>query len=297
MYSSEEIFAPTLLEIESLRIRESNKGTYGHAYIIGGSFSYSGAPYLSYGASAAYRMGIGYAHLAIPKSLVPAYMLKDPQAIITSMDESNGFLRFNKEEFDALMKDAKGIAFGMGAGNNEETAKVAQYLLSNFGGMLLLDADALNSIASYGYLGNLERHVGPLVLTPHLKEFSRLTGIAIDEIEARQKELAKEFAKKWNCVLALKSHRTYVSDGESTYEVSAGNSGLAKAGSGDLLSGLIIGLSWAYPSIPLIKIATLGCSLLGKAAEYVSKNNGGLEFATTAFDIINAIPMIMKNDH
>ena len=71
-----------LKAINGLRPTDSNKGTFGHAYIIGGSLQYSGAPYLTYSASSAYRGGIGYAHLALPRSLIPSFMLKDPQAII-----------------------------------------------------------------------------------------------------------------------------------------------------------------------------------------------------------------------
>lgn len=286
----------TLEAINALRPADSNKGTFGHAYIIGGSFAYSGAPYLSYSASAAYRGGIGYAHLALPKSLIPAYMLKDPQAILTPMEEENGFLKFNKDELDALLKNAKGIAFGMGAGNNIETFKIAEYLLNNYHGVLLLDTDALNAIAKYGTTDCLNNHVGQLIITPHLLEFSRLSGIDVKEVGAKQKELDEEFARKWNCVFVLKSHHTYASDGTTTYEITSGNSGLAKAGSGDLLSGLIIGLSWAHPSVSALKLSSFACTILGKAAEKIAHSRAGITFATTAADIISAIGSVLENN-
>ena len=239
-----------LKAINGLRPTDSNKGTFGHAYIIGGSLQYSGAPYLTYSASSAYRGGIGYAHLALPKSLIPSFMLKDPQAIITPMNEDkDGFLKYDKGELSTICNKAKGIAFGMGVGISKDAADIAIYLLKHYSGVLLFDADALNSIAEYSLTGLLKEHIGQLVLTPHLKEFSRLSGLPLEVVEARQEELAKEYASRWNCVLVLKSHKTYVSDGKETYELAEGNSGLAKAGSGDLLSGLIIGLSWAYPSL------------------------------------------------
>ena len=283
-----------LKAINGLRPTDSNKGTFGHAYIIGGSLQYSGAPYLSYSASSAYRGGIGYAHLALPKSLTPSFMLKDPQAIITPMNEDeDGFLKYDEAELSSICNKAKGIAFGMGVGISKDAADIAIYLLKHYSGVLLFDADALNSIAEYSLTGLLKEHIGQLVLTPHLKEFSRLSGLPLEVVEARQEELAKEYASRWNCVLVLKSHKTYVSDGKETYELAEGNSGLAKAGSGDLLSGLIIGLSWAYPSLSLLDLAATGSYVLGKAAENVSKKHGGIEFATTAFDIVNAIPEVL----
>ena len=283
----------TLKAINDLRPVDSNKGTFGHAYILGGSLEYSGAPYLSYSASSAYRGGIGYAHLALPRSLIHPFMLKDPQAILTPMSEhEDGFLKYNEEELSSICNKAKGIAFGMGAGVSIEVANITKYLLKHYSGVLLFDADALNSISEYALTGLLKEHVGQLILAPHLREFSKLSGLPLEEVEAKQKELAEEYAAKWNCILVLKSYKTYVSDGKETYEVSEGNSGLAKAGSGDLLSGLIIGLSWAYPALPLLDLAATGSYVLGKAAENVSKKRGGKEFATTAFDIVNAIPEV-----
>ena len=294
MVNFEAIFKQTLGSIEALRKRGSNKGSYGHSYILGGSLQYSGAPYLSYSASLSYRGGIGYVHLALPKSIVPAYILKDPQALITPMEEKDGFLKFDKDKLDAIMGKAKGIAFGMGVGNNIETAKIAEYLLNSYHGVLILDADALNAIAKFNLTGLLFSHVGPLVISPHLLEFSRLTGIDVKEVEAKQRELAKEYAKKWNCTIVLKSFFTYVSDGEETYEITSGNSGLAKAGSGDLLSGLIVGLTWAYPNMGMLELSSFASYLLGKAADQVARKRNGVGFATNAEDIVKAIGDVLK---
>ena len=289
-------FEKTLREIESLRPAASHKGNYGKVTILGGSSAYPGAPLLSASASLAYRGGSGYVTLALPKSLIPSARGLNPELLLESVNEdSEGFLSPNEEDYSKVLR-SDAIAFGMGTGWRTSTKEIALSLINHCTSCLLLDADALNSLS-----GEKEfvcpPHSCALILTPHLKEFSRLSGIEVSEVEKHQKELCEEYARKWNCVLVLKSNTTAISDGSSTYWVTSGNAGLAKAGSGDTLSGLIVGLAWASKKIPWVKLAATASTWMGKAAENFAKEHNGLSFLLTPEDVVKEIPKVLTKEN
>ena len=117
-----------------------------------------------------------------------------------------------------------------------------KYLLLNFKGNLVLDADALNSLSKYGVDVLKEKACNATILTPHIKEFSRLSCLEIDEILNNSVDICRDFAKKYGVIVNLKNNVSVISDGEMAYLNINGNAGLAKGGSGDVLSGITLGL-------------------------------------------------------
>ncbi len=148
---------------------------------------------------------------------------------------------------------------------------------------MLIDADGLNSIAKYGRIDEVfSRKKCEVVLTPHVKEFSRLSGLSVAEILEDVETIVRQFANRYGVTLLLKNARTAISDGEKIFWNNRGNSGQAKGGSGDVLSGVVAGL-WAQ-GISGLKAAACGAYLVGESAEIGAKIVG--EYSLTASDLI-----------
>ncbi len=266
------------------RRRNSHKGSYGKAAIVAGSVEYTGAAYLS--TAACLRSGVGYTTLFLPKELLPVFMLRCPEALLCEACEG-GRYAFNEETMRKLLGyDA--VAYGMGMGVGEEVYRGVKWLLERYEGKLLIDADGLNSLAAFGGegLGALfAKKKCEVVLTPHSKEFSRLTGASVDELSERGVERAQAYAKQYGVTVLLKSALSTVTDGERTAFNAAGNSGQAKGGSGDLLSGLLVGL--LAQGLSAFEASELAAYLAGKAAELAAKTTG--EYSLTASDCIASL--------
>ena len=263
------------------RKRNSHKGTYGRAAIVAGSLEYTGAAYLS--ASACLRAGAGYTTLGLPQGILPYYLLQAPEILLKSTNDG-GRYAFTPEKMSELL-DYDSIAYGMGMGISQDVAKGAEYLLQNYAGKLLLDADGLNSLAQYfkdDLKSLLRKKKCEVVLTPHAKEFSRLSGKTVGEITSSGLQAAVEFAKESDTTVLLKGAASILTDGRHTAVIAAGNSGLAKGGSGDVLSGVIAALCASGASV--FDGAGCGAYLLGKAAELGGTEKS--EYSLTATDVI-----------
>ncbi len=261
------------------RKRNSHKGSYGRAAIVAGSVRYTGAAYLA--AAACLKSGAGYTSLFLPKAILPYYILKAPEVLLCPVCEGEEYA-FNEENMRPLLS-CESVAYGMGMGVSEEVYKGAAWLLANYEGKLLLDADGLNSIAAYGDIRELcKKKKGALLLTPHAKEFSRISGFSLKELFEGGTALLKEFALQTGCTLLLKGATTTVTDGERVAYSVAGNSGQAKGGSGDALAGIIAALL-AQGSTPFDG-ALCGAHLAGRSAELAARNTG--EYALTATDTL-----------
>jgi Predicted sugar kinase len=155
-----------------------------------------------------------------------------------------------------------------------------------------LDADALNAVAKNPQI--IEGAVSGLVFTPHLKEFSRLTGLSVEDIKLNPVGSAVNYAKKTGVILLLKGATTTVTDGENAYLVSAGTPGMAKCGSGDVLSGILAGL-YAFSKSPLLLTAACGAYINGKAGELAAagKNEYSMLASDTAGRIAEAVSGII----
>ena len=263
------------------RRRNSHKGTYGKAAIVAGSTKYSGAAILA--ATACARSGAGYVTLFSPQELVKSFYGKQPEILLKSTNDGGRYAFNAKTAQDLLGFDS--IAYGMGMGESEEVAKGAEYLLAHYEKTLILDADGLNSLAAYRKeeLPTLLKNAKcDVLLTPHVKEFSRLSGYTVEEIQNSGAELAKSYARQYGVCVLLKGAASVITDGADVAVNTAGNSGQAKGGSGDVLSGVIAGLCAMGACAKNGGIA--GSYLTGKAAELAAKEQG--EYSMLASDVI-----------
>lgn len=264
------------------RCRNTNKGTYGRAAIVAGSEMFSGAAYLA--ARACLHAGCGYTTLFLPRTILPFYLLKTPEILLKPINDG-GRYAFNEERLRELFA-FDSVAIGMGMGISKDVADAVAYLLTQYRGKLILDADALNSLATYrgeDYDVLFAKKTCDVLITPHVKEFSRLIGKNVDEIVKSGLELPVRFAKMYGITVLLKSATSILTDGERVFLNVTGNSGLAKGGSGDVLSGVIAGLCACGASA--FDGAILGAYLSGKAAELAAEKKS--EYAMTATDVMD----------
>lgn len=282
----------------------SNKGTYGKAAILAGSMRYSGAAVLA--AQGALCGGAGYVALCVPKRLKIALIGSLPEAILLDVCPG-GEWKFRPKNLRSILQ-YNSIAAGMGMGNTKNTAKIIAFLLKNYEGKLLIDADGINALACfYGANGSAELFKAKkcaALITPHPLEFARLTGsdnTALSENDGeRAIEEAKKYAAENGVTVLLKGvsgAKTLIVSGENGKNGenaekaenialnATGNSGQAKGGSGDTLAGLIAAI--AASGADLFSAACAGAYLAGKAAEIAVKQTS--EYALTATKIADYI--------
>lgn len=269
-------------ELLPKRVRNSHKGSYGRAAIVGGCAEYTGAPYLS--AAACLRAGAGYTTLFLPADILPYYLLKSPEILLKSISDG-GRVAFKRENFEKLL-EYDCIAYGMGMGVSESVAQGAAYLLRRFTGRLIIDADGLNSLAKYekeGLKTLCKQTKSDVIFTPHVKEFSRLCGKELQEILENPAAIAKTFAAEYGVTLLLKNSVSILTDGTRVWKNETGNSGQAKGGSGDVLAGIIAGLCAAGASA--FEGGCAAAYLAGKSAEFAAEKLS--EYSVTATELIS----------
>lgn len=264
------------------RKRDSHKGTYGKAAIVAGSLDYTGAAYLA--AAACLRSGAGYTALFIPKGILPYYILKAPEALLRVICDGDKYAFDSAKLQELLCYDS--VAYGMGMGVSEAVCRGAEWLLRHYEGRLILDADGLNSLAEYrkgGYESLFLHKKCDVLLTPHCKEFSRLTGLSTADVIKDGENVARSWAQKYKTSVLLKNYESIITDGECVFINRSGNSGQAKGGSGDVLSGVLAGLS--AMGAKSIEAGVCGAFLTGLAADFAAKDIG--EYSLTASDLIS----------
>ncbi len=278
-----------------VRKNDSNKSTYGYVALVGGSECYSGAIRLASLAESAMRSGAGVTTVAAPRSLSPVILPAILESTFFPLSEENGFFRFDADEFERLTRRVKVVAFGMGVGMTEETERAVEYLLKNYEGRLLLDADGLNALARLPR-ELLRKRNGTVVLTPHPLEFSRLSGITVDEVLEDPIGHARRYAKNTGAIVLLKGATTVVTDGDKVILVDRGCAGMATAGSGDVLSGVTAALL-GYVSDPLSAVAA-AAYLNGRAGELAEAENGAIPMTAgdTARKVKNAVTEVMREE-
>ena len=273
------------------RPARSNKGTYGKILCAAGSYGMSGAAYLS--AKAAYRTGAGLVRILTPEENRVILQSTLPEAVLSVYDAEAPdafFLRQNAEWADVLV-------IGPGLGRSEGAKAVLVGLLQSFGKTsnrpVILDADALNLIAEEPSLWTL---IPPkTIITPHPGEMSRLCGRTIPEILSDIPGTCRRFAKEHDVICVLKDHETAVADSragsaEEVYINHTGNSGMAPAGVGDVLTGMIASL--CAQGMPAWAAAVLGVRLHGMAGDRAASILG--EYSVMASDIVDSIPYVMR---
>ncbi len=262
-----------------VRVPSSNKGTYGRVLVIAGSENMAGAAVLA--AESAYRSGAGLVRVFTPECNRLILQTRLPEAILTTYDPEF----FSPEVLDALCEWASAIVIGPGLGTRDQAARFLQYILQYAGKPLVIDADAVNILARKPEMREyLNRNC---ILTPHLGEMSRLSGVPVPQIQEDPVGTAEAFQKDCEAVLVQKDARTVVlpPDGRFCFINTLGNSGMSTGGSGDVLAGIIGGLLAA--GMETSKAAVYGVLLHAHAGDLAAAEKG--ERAMLAGDIVAAL--------
>lgn len=268
-----------------MRRQNSHKGNYGYIAILGGCTEYAGAAKLANLSASALRAGCGVATLIVPESIVNSVSPYLLESTLATLPDEKGHVLFDSQRLDDLLAGKKALAIGMGWGKSSENAKILAHVLKNHKLSLVIDADGLNTLAEMDkeLLKSTECAV---LLTPHLKEFERISGYSMAEIQGDPIGCAKAYAKKNGVCVLLKGACTVVTDGNETILVNRGCAGMATAGSGDVLSGILAGLL-GYSSVnPLT--AACGAYIAGLAGERAEKEKNPVSMI--ASDTVGKIP-------
>jgi len=257
-------------------------------FVIGGSPGLTGAVCLC--AMSALKIGAGLVTTGVPRSLNNIFEIKLTEIMSLPLaDAGSGFSLAAFNAIDRFSKKTDVLAIGPGAGLRPLTRDLIQKVVSSIDKPMVVDADGLTALAL-----NLKvlarRKARKIVLTPHLGEFSRLVRLSIDTVKKRRKELVKEFALRYNLTLVLKGCNTLISDGEKIFENKSGNPGMATAGMGDVLSGIIAGLM--AQGITPCKAARFGVYIHGLAGDLAVKDK--TQNCLIASDIIDYLPKAIK---
>ena len=283
-----EVEAVDVREILKPRQSDSNKGTYKTVGIMGGSLEYSGSVKLANMSAVATKGGCGVVKLIIDRELatIIAPFLLEQTIYPLDYDEE---MNLSDTQFQNIINTNAALAIGMGW-NNDKLLGLLVKIINNYKGNLILDATALNLLSKID-LNILKDSQANIVLTPHIKEFSRLIKLPVETIKANKEKLACEFARKYNVVLLLKDNQTLVTDCMVTYIIKVGSPGMATAGSGDVLDGLLVSILGYNKLTPLV--VSTASYVAGLAGSLASKKY--TDIAMTASNTIEFIPEAIKN--
>lgn len=267
------------------RSDNSHKGTFGKILNIAGSTKYSGAALLS--SISALKIGAGYVTLGCIEEIINRIASQSPEITFLPLKSTqDGTISKvneipNIQEFDV-------VSIGCGLTTNEETMDFTKEFLKKINNRqkLIIDADGINILANF----KDGTHLKNTIITPHPKELSRLLNVSVAEIIDNRKKYARITSQTFECITVLKGHNTIITDGEKIYQNTTGNSALAKAGSGDVLTGIIAGL--LAQKMDLLEASLLGTFIHGLSGDIASKDL--TKYSVLATDIIKYIPQALK---
>lgn len=262
------------------RNENSNKGTFGKLLMITGSTEFFGAAHLTL--EAALRSGVGLVTYLGEKELIQTLFPKFPEAIYKSVSMRE-MTDSDLSHITDLDRKHNAILIGSGSSKSQGLLTLIEHLLTSEGSPVILDADAINVLSEKPEEGRelIRNSKRKVILTPHPLEFSRLCGIQTEEVQKNRIALAKEFARDNLCILILKGAATVVTDGNNTYINSSGSSALAKAGSGDVLAGMLA--SVIASGVEPLRAAALSVYFHGLAADVLKDELS--EFGVTSSDL------------
>lgn len=269
------------------RVENSNKGMYGHVWVIGGSFGKSGAPAMA--GLGSYRTGAGLVTVAIPKSVLTAVAAVRPELMTEPLAETEGGLIRESEagRLLPLLEKMTALAVGPGLGTGEDVKRLVHQLYSESKLPGVFDADALNALAG---------HVPPAngrirVLTPHPGEMGRLADKTAREVQSDRLGTAQTFAAKTGATVVLKGDRTVIAfpDGE-TWINPTGSPSMATGGTGDILTGMIAGVIAQNPH-DWKRAVIAAVWLHGRCGELAAERLG--EQCTLATDLLDSLPQAL----
>jgi ADP-dependent NAD(P)H-hydrate dehydratase / NAD(P)H-hydrate epimerase len=266
-----------------------NKGDYGHALIIAGSYGKSGAAVMA--SWAALRAGAGLVTAAIPETILAIVAAHTPEIMTEPLPATKAgtlaMAAFNNSRFAKLLDKKKALAIGPGLGSNDETVSAIHKLVSDRAVPIILDADGLNAFA--GKAAQLLNFAGQLALTPHPGEMSRLADTTIKDVQSRRLEIATTSAKNWNAHVVLKGQGTIIAaPDDRAFVNSTGNAGMGTAGSGDVLTGILAGLTAQFGTKDWPRVLAFGVYLHGLAGDIAYEDFSRAPLLAT--DLIRALP-------
>ena len=271
------------------RVKRSHKGSYGKILVIAGTKKMSGAAVLT--SRAAYRAGGGLVKTFIEESISGIITTSIPEAIVETYNRDDDKLtNVDKNKLLEMLLWADTVAIGPGLDNDSISKEILEVVINNFDKNIVIDADGINALSKD--ISILENKKGNIVLTPHLGEMSRLTNIGIEEISNNTIKIAKDFSQEYKVTCVLKSARTVIALPNGMININIyGNSGMATAGSGDVLTGIIV--SMLGQGLDISEAAILGTYIHSKSGDKAKESIG--EHGLLANDIIDNIPYVIKS--
>ena len=259
----------------------SNKSSFGKVLNIAGSFAYSGSAFLS--SKSALKVGAGYVTLACPNEIIQRIAPVLPEVTYLPLEsDKNGAISGDNQIEDLYNYDVVSVGCGLSTGIGVQSFVLNLLPKINSRQRLLIDADGINILGMH----KGEFSVKNAVITPHPKELSRLLNVSVAEIVDNREKYARITSQTFGCITVLKGHKTIVTNGEKIFVNTTGNSALAKAGTGDVLSGIISGFL-AQKMSPL-DASILGVYLHGLAGDIASDDYS--QYSVLASDVIDYLP-------
>lgn len=277
---------------KTLKPRQANshKGSFGHVFVLAGSTGKTGAA--AFASLGAMSGGAGLVTLGIPKSLNPIMARKLTEVMTMPLPESIPGV-FGYEAFDEIakfIKDKEVVALGPGLTTHESVRKLVLSIVRQSPIPLVIDADGINCLT--GNTAVLKRAKAQIVITPHPGEMARLVGMTTKDVQADRIGIASRFAKTHKVIVALKGVRTIIAEPSGRIFINpTGNPGMATAGTGDVLAGMIGGfIAQGYNTLDAANTAVY---LHGLAGDEVAKKRG--EIGMMATDILNILPQVINS--
>ncbi len=279
-----------LIEAEALaavppRRGDEHKGRAGRVLVVAGSADMPGAAVMT--ALASLRIGAGLVYAAVPDGVRPVFHRRLMEGIVVPLAQSHR-KHLTPEALPAILKAAQGksvAALGPGIGLDPETGEVVRSLLLKLRIPMVLDADGLTHVAQDPAV--LHQAKAPVILTPHPGEMSRLSGVSQEVLNTRRVDVAREFSRRSQVIVVLKGARTVIAEPDGWAWINTtGNPGMATAGTGDVLTGMIAGL--IAQGMSPIDAARIGVFLHGRCGDLAAAKRG--ERGLIAGDLIREIP-------
>ncbi len=268
---------------------DAHKGSFGHLLVAAGSLGKTGAAVLA--GRAALRSGVGLCTIAAPASQQPIIAAQAPEYMTEALPETAA-LSLSLEARDRILELARrmdAVALGPGLSLDPDAQALARLLIRELRPPMVVDADALSALA--GHLDLLRHAAGPRALTPHPGEMARMLGTTIEAVQADRIEITRTFAREHGVAIALKGAHTVIAGPDGHVVINpTGNPGMAKGGSGDVLTG-IVGALLAREIEPAAALRA-GCYVHGLAGDVAGRDRG--EYGMLASDIIESLPAALR---
>ena len=281
-----EVIKTTKEWVDSLlpeRNVNTHKGDYGKVLLLCGSVGYTGAAALA--AMGALRAGAGLVYLGVPESIYTVEAVKLLEPIVIPLKDQKGMLSADAiEKIATLTERMDAVLVGPGLGDSQGTYDVVRWVLNNFHGPVILDADGINVLKSHKDV--LRGRTSPTILTPHEGEFQRIGGDLCDG----RVQAAVKLARDLGVVVVLKGYRTVITDSVTCYLNTTGNPGMAVGGSGDVLAGILIGL--LGQGLDPLEAAACATWLHGAAGDICADEIG--QYGMLPSDMLRVLPRLLK---